>query len=164
MARPKIRPGIEFENFLFAPIMLEGNGAPLSVLSALARQMLDPWMEAAALAVLPADVAVQRLASWIGALPGNPPAAQESQVIAMRLIGCLPRKSPTALPIQKAATAVTAKAKSWTLIYFVVVFVALFVQWAVQAQMAEPPPGEAAKAHMATSQQTHPGRAPRSGH
>ena len=43
----------EFNDFLFAPIAEDRHGMPLSVLSALARQNVDPWQEAANLASLP---------------------------------------------------------------------------------------------------------------
>ncbi len=42
----------ELERFLFAPLHENGD-APLSVLSVLARQDIDPWQEAARLAQLP---------------------------------------------------------------------------------------------------------------
>ena len=49
----------EFDNFLLAPIGDDNNGMQLSVLSALARLNVDPWEQAATLALLPAD-AVER--------------------------------------------------------------------------------------------------------
>ena len=54
----------ELERFLFAPLHENGD-APLSVLSVLARQDIDPWQEAARLAQLPKDHAVNSLASTI---------------------------------------------------------------------------------------------------
>jgi hypothetical protein len=41
--------GSEFNDFLYAPIGVERNEMPLSVLSALARLNIDPWGEAAEL-------------------------------------------------------------------------------------------------------------------
>ena len=42
--------GSEFDDFLHARIVEDGNGLPLTVLSALARLNMDPWDEAARLA------------------------------------------------------------------------------------------------------------------
>ena len=44
-----------FNDFLFATVCEERNEMRLSVISALARQDLDPWAEAAELARMPAD-------------------------------------------------------------------------------------------------------------
>ena len=67
----------EFDEFLFAPICEEKNGMLLTVLSALARLGIDPWQEAAQLAVLPEKTATQRLVSLIAALPDGPSAHRE---------------------------------------------------------------------------------------
>jgi hypothetical protein len=64
-------PSSTFETFLVASIGEDSadNGMQLSVLSALARQNLDPWEEAAHLACLPNETAIQKLAALIAALP-----------------------------------------------------------------------------------------------
>src|SRR5471030_962988 len=81
-----------FDAFLFAPIGDDRkDGMMLSVLSALARQGVDPWQEAARLAVLPGKTATQRLASMIAALPETPSAHPDPGMIAARLIALLPR-------------------------------------------------------------------------
>jgi hypothetical protein len=49
----------ELEDFLHAPIGMEKDEMPLSVLSALARLGLDPWKEAAELSELPRDHAAE---------------------------------------------------------------------------------------------------------
>jgi hypothetical protein len=61
----------EFDDFLYAPIAADGVEIPLSVLSALARLDVDPWMEAAELSELPKVAAAQRLASLVARLPGG---------------------------------------------------------------------------------------------
>ena len=61
-------PKAEFNEFLFAPIGEDRNGMLVSVLSALARLDVDPWLEAAKLAQLPGETATRRLASLIGSL------------------------------------------------------------------------------------------------
>lgn len=53
--------GSEFDAFLFAPVGDDENGMALSVLSALARLSVDPWLEAASLAQLPEHSAIERL-------------------------------------------------------------------------------------------------------
>src|SRR5580700_9207765 len=84
--------GSEFDNFLFAPIVEDGNGMLLSVLSALARLDVDPWQEANDLARLPREAATQRLALLIAALPGGPSTHPDLGTIANRLIALLPRQ------------------------------------------------------------------------
>jgi hypothetical protein len=53
--------GREFDNFLFASIDDDRNGPLLSVVSALARLEVDPWIEAASLARMPREQAKRRL-------------------------------------------------------------------------------------------------------
>jgi len=87
------RLGSEFDAFLFAPVGDEGNGHPLSVISALARLELDPWQEAISLANLPTIAAIQRLTSLIDALPGGLANHFSPAAIATRLAGLLPRRT-----------------------------------------------------------------------
>ncbi len=79
----------EFERFLFAPLR-ENSEAPLSVLSALARQDIDPWQEAARLAQLPRDHAVNSLASTIWKSDSERWSPSEASITAVRLIELLP--------------------------------------------------------------------------
>jgi hypothetical protein len=83
-----------FDNFLYAPIGEDKNGMLLSVLSVLARQGLDPWQEAARLAVLPGTTAAHRLASMITASTQLDPSP-----IAARLISLLPRTTGASVPL-----------------------------------------------------------------
>jgi hypothetical protein len=57
--------GREFEPFLYAVLCDEGNGMPLTVISAIARSGNDPWTEAARIAKLPKAMAVDALARMI---------------------------------------------------------------------------------------------------
>ena len=84
--------GTEFNDFLFALVGEDRNGMPLSVVSVLARMDLDPWVEAATLADLPAETAARKLAAWLDALsdPGLKPASPDTR--AVRLIALLPRR------------------------------------------------------------------------
>jgi hypothetical protein len=83
-----------YNDFLYAPIGDDTNGALLTVLSVLARQNLDPWDEAADLSRLPPEAAAQRLISMI-TVPGQPPSAGRT-ADADRLIALLPRRSASA--------------------------------------------------------------------
>ena len=59
----------ELNGFLFAPMGTEESGATLSVLSALTRLNIDPWVEGARLANLPKEAAVRALARVIALFP-----------------------------------------------------------------------------------------------
>jgi hypothetical protein len=83
-----------YNDFLYAPIGDDTNGALLTVLSVLARQNLDPWDEAADLSRLPPDAAAQRLISMITA-PGQPSSAGRT-ADADRLIALLPHRNAPA--------------------------------------------------------------------
>lgn len=83
----------EFDSFLFAPIGEERNGMLLSVLSALARLDVDPWQEAAKLALLPEATATETLAALIMALPDEPSMHRDPATIAARLVPLLPRRA-----------------------------------------------------------------------
>jgi hypothetical protein len=82
----------EFDNFLYASLVADKQGMPLSVLSALARLNVDPWEEAAELSELPRIPAAQRLALLIGQLPGDRWTPADSRTLADRLIELLPRR------------------------------------------------------------------------
>jgi hypothetical protein len=88
IAIPPLRP--EFDNFLYAPVGEPTDGMPLSVLSALARQNLDPWEEAAKLTRLSRESAIARLTAMIFTEPGDASPAHSSAANAARLIALLP--------------------------------------------------------------------------
>lgn len=90
-----LRP--EFEEFLYSPIGEFNDETPSSVLSALARQNLDPWEEAAHLAQLPRESAILRLTPMITSATGGSPAAP-SPVTAARLLALLPRPDGFKIP------------------------------------------------------------------
>lgn len=79
-----------FSHFLYATVGDDKNGMALTVLSALARQDVDPWQEAADLSSLPCETAMQRFASRLEALPGDR-ALVDRLAIAERLLALLPR-------------------------------------------------------------------------
>ena len=65
----------------------------ISVLSALARLEVDPWQEAAKLAMLPGVTATARLASLIALLPSEPSMHRDPDTIAAGLVALLPRRA-----------------------------------------------------------------------
>lgn len=76
--------------FLFADIGVESSGMPLSVISALARQGLDPWQEARRLARLPRASAADGLARLIAAMPASLWPMPDAAKVAARLVALLP--------------------------------------------------------------------------
>jgi len=86
------RTNSRFDRFLFAPLHENGE-APLSVLSALARQDIDAWQEAARLAQLPKDHAVNSLASTIWKSDSERWSPSEASFAAARLIELLPSRN-----------------------------------------------------------------------
>jgi len=83
----------EFNEFLYSPIGEDKNGLLVTVLSAFARQNVDPWQQAADLDGLPRDTAVQKLTCLISALPGHRSMPDDPTPIAVRLIALLPGRS-----------------------------------------------------------------------
>jgi hypothetical protein len=86
------RPESQYDTFLFASVC-ETDEMTLSVLSVLARQDVDPWQEAARLAQLPKDQAINSLASriWKANSERSPPS--DASTLAARLIELLPSHS-----------------------------------------------------------------------
>jgi hypothetical protein len=79
----------QYDAFLFAPVC-EADEMTLSVLSVLARHDVDPWQEAARLAQLSKEQAVNSLASKICKSNSERWSASEASVLAARLIELLP--------------------------------------------------------------------------
>lgn len=123
----------EFNEFLYAPIGLEGNGMTLSVLSALSRLNIDPWQEAAQLSVLPKHTAAQRLAFLMARLPAGPWAQAGCQTIAVRLIECLPRRR------SDAASTADARGAPRTGLSALIVAVALMAAVLLMVATGNPP-------------------------
>jgi hypothetical protein len=88
-------PGSEFDDFLFAPLGEDRNGMLLTVLSALARRGVDPWQEAAELALLPGEAATQRMVQWISQLADGLSPQPDPKTLASRLTALLPRRVRT---------------------------------------------------------------------
>jgi hypothetical protein len=88
-------PAPEFDAFLLAPMGEDRTGAPLNVLSALARLDIDPWEEAARLSQLPLEAAAQKLAALIAALPAGSSARAEPETTAQGLVKLLRSRPAT---------------------------------------------------------------------
>lgn len=89
---------LEFDNFLYAPIGEVNDEIPLSVLSALARQNVDPWAEAAELTRLSRESATVRLTAVISAVTAEASTGREPAANAARLIALLPRSVGFTMP------------------------------------------------------------------
>jgi hypothetical protein len=119
------RAGSDFDAFVFATVGEDKNGMLLSVLSALARQNVDPWQEAAELARLPREIATQKLTPLIAGLPGGELSVhQDAPATAARLIALLPRRLDIGLPLRQPRPGVGA-ASSFRLSLIVMIFVVL---------------------------------------
>jgi hypothetical protein len=90
-------PGSEFQDFLYAPICQEQEGMTLSVLSALARRDVDPWMEAERLSQLPKETATAQITDLLEGLPRLTLARLDRVEVAARLSALLPPKSALAV-------------------------------------------------------------------
>jgi hypothetical protein len=82
--------GSEFDAFLYAPIGKADGDMSLSVLSALARQNIDAWEEAATLTELSRESAIARLAAIIASTTSGPPEPAPAATAA-RLVALLPQ-------------------------------------------------------------------------
>jgi len=125
----------------------------LSVLSALARRNVDPWQEAAKLALLPEESATKRLSSLITPLPGGPLAHGNPTTIAARLITLLPRRANAdvapAKPLHGQGAAPNLRAVI-SMIVINAIFMALLI--GTQSIMASHrPPSQADKDHALAS-------------
>jgi hypothetical protein len=141
--------GSEFDDFLFAPIGKDRNDVPLSVLSALARLDIDPWLEAAELARLPRETATQRLASSIAALPDGPSAYLEQGTMAARLIALLPSRTSSKTPSRETllggGAAINPRAVLPMIFVYVIIAICMMsAQWIAASR--QPPAQDNARA------------------
>ncbi len=119
----------EFDAFLFAPVGEDGNGLLLSVISALARLDLDPWIEAAKLARLPAKAAAERLAGLIAELPDDALAQADPGAIADRLVALLPRPGVRKVPVTRPVSAFLSNKVQIIALCAVLLIGVLVAQW-----------------------------------
>ena len=138
----------DFDAFLFAPIGDDTNGLPLTVLSVFARLGIDPWEEAADLAHLPLEPALQRLTSRLEAAPNSRPASPADTVnIATRLISLLhraaPRKEtvppPLSLPLPTMKLAAQSRGVKLAIYCLLGVLCIFLGQWLLSDRLAPAP-------------------------
>ncbi len=99
--------------FLFADAGAGPGGTPLTVLSALARQGVDPWDEAGRLAKLMDQDAAAQLARSLAAVPGAPlpdPAGCARRLVALLPGRAAPSRSSLARPADTGLRAVQRRA------------------------------------------------------
>jgi hypothetical protein len=115
----------DFDTFLFASIGEDGNGMQVSVLSALSRLGLDPWLEAAELARLSGTAAIEKLTLLIQTLPSNAGALPDARSAAARLLGLLPGSAArNAGPGQTPANlAAVMKSQPWMVYLLFISFI-----------------------------------------
>jgi hypothetical protein len=130
----------EFDAFLFAPIGDDNdNGMQLSVLSALARQDVDPWEDAARLAVLSREAATHKLTAWIAALPQGKSPRPDPESIATRLVALLPRRTASGARAAKTILNAEPAVQSWrhlrVMIYVISMMLMLVAQWMLASHL-----------------------------
>lgn len=142
MANPAVAPVpcSRFETFLLASIGDDStdNGMQLSVLSALARQNLDPWEEAARLACLPSDTATQKLTSLIAALPKGRSMRPNPSLNAARLIALLPHGASPDTPLRTTILGLQAGQSRYArrvIVYVISVVIMIVLQWLVVSHL-----------------------------
>jgi hypothetical protein len=133
--------GSEFNNFLFALVGEDRNGMPLSVVSVLARMELDPWVEAASLADLPAETAARKLATWLDVLPDPTLKLASSDTRAARLIALLPQRRNPSSALPPAGTGAVAGAQPRALTKAILIAIYMILSMGIQLFFArrEPP-------------------------
>jgi hypothetical protein len=138
----------DFDDFLFAPIGDERNGMLLSVISALARLDLDPWLEAASLARMTKETATERMASLISALPDRTSAHRDPEAIAARLVALLPRPGASSAPRQEPLLARSAATRTRVIIFVILMTFLLTIQFLTRNRQS---PAQADYAHAPAS-------------
>ena len=88
----------QFDAFLYAPVFESGSEIPVSVLSALARRNVDPWVEAAELARLPRMTALAKLTALIVSMSPGDSGRGDPADNAARLVALLPRSALLDIP------------------------------------------------------------------
>ena len=133
----------EYGDFLRSPLWEDHAEMPLSALSALARLDLDPWAEAAALAGLPSETGVDRLALRLRALPGCPSNRTELDFLCRQAIRLLPAASQRSGAAQTAAVVVINPIRA---AMFALLFLIIYVSTIVLSGLAEKLPDPAHEA------------------
>jgi hypothetical protein len=159
---PLARHSREFDAFLFSSIGEDRNGIPLSVVSLLARRDLDPWVEAANLANLPADAATQKLTAWIRTSADQLLTLPDPGEMATRLVALLPRRLDADIQMlakrEEVSAVATATAPKNQEIITAVIVVAIYVILIIGSQLflSHPAPSTQANTASAPTIPNHP--------
>lgn len=132
----------DFDDFLFAPVGQDFDGTPLTLVTALARLGIDPWEEAAEIASLAHDPAMQRLASRLDAIPNRPSSGEDTGKVTTRLLALLhrsnPRKSPLPETPRPSDAEMPPKRVNVAIYWLIAMAVLLVAQWALSTPDAPP--------------------------
>lgn len=93
----------DLNEFLFTRVADDANGMHLTMLSALARSGVDPWVEAAELAALPRESAAQKLVHMLANVPNGPSPGDDTATLAARLVAQLHLPRNQRIPPRAAA-------------------------------------------------------------
>lgn len=134
----------DLEDFLFAPIADDTNGMPLTMISALARSGVDPWAEAADLAVLSRESATKKLILLLAGVPNGPTPGADTASEASRLVTLLhpaakPRAASGGAPRSPTAVAVPPTRSRLAIYYLLALILALVSYWAITDRHAPAP-------------------------
>ena len=175
-AVPVTSKGSEFHAFLYAPISEDREGMTLSVLSALARQELDPWTEAARLSELPQKRAIEQIMGLLEMLPSRVVASLDREEVAGRLSALLPRHVAPSLFVTPHALATEGRKPplldfNWRFFYLYFCLMIL-MNWlaaelrapAASGTETQTSTGSVSRAPDTTSSSKDPGQMPTSGH
>ena len=125
----------DFDDFLFAPVGQDFDGTPLTLATGLARLGLDPWEEAAELAKLGREPALQRLASRLEAIPNRPSSPEDTVNATTRLLALLhrsiPRKSPLPETRRPSDAEMPPKRVNFAIYWLISLAFVLLAQWAL---------------------------------
>ena len=123
----------DFDRFLFTSLGDDANGLPVTLMTALARLGVDPWEEAAELAVLSPDSATRKLISRLSSLPSGLRAKVDTD-FAKRLVDLLhwaPRVSaPASARVLPPAWAALPKPLRFALYLLSVLMFMFLLRWA----------------------------------
>jgi hypothetical protein len=148
--------GSEFDAFLFAPVGEDRNGMLLSVLSALVRLDVDPWLEAAKLARLPGKEAARRLAGLIAGLPDGATTHPDPGPIAARLIALLPHPADHGPDVGPMPLSGAKMSKSWVVAIYVAVLICVVGAQIAVTDLRSAPRADGTGAYDTTSSQAPP--------
>jgi len=130
----------DFDEFLFAPVGQDFDGTPLTLATGLARLGFDPWEEAAELAKMAQEPAMQRLASRLEAMPNRSASVEDTVNATVRLFALLhrsvPQKSPLRVPLPTPAR--ESKPVNVAVYWLAGLVFMLIAQWALSTRDTPP--------------------------